>query len=266
MDRVTSSPEPGERNRRRASAPPGTWHPYVLAMTWRYGLFAHWPVEPETLATHVPEPLDLETWNGRAWVGVLPFVLADAGIRGSPRFARLSAPGLAVRTPVTYRGEPAVFFFGIDLGASLLSALVGRATGLPVSSARIRAQTDGGSVTFWSRGPDGEVRFDATYRPTGEGFTAEPGSFPYWAMERRRLYAPENGGVLGAEVAHEPWPLRPATVDVHENAVFEANGLPEPTGEPVVHYCEEVPMTGSIARRLSTDASSSPRDYITHLW
>lgn len=219
-------------------------------MTWRYGLFVHWPVDPDALASRVPDPLELDTWGGRAWIGVLPFVLANAGIRGSPRFVRVSVPELNVRTYVSHDGDPAVFFFSIDLGAPLLSALVGRATRLPVSSARMRVQADGESITFWSRGRDGEARFDATYRPTGEPVAAEPGSFPYWATARRRLYAPENGGILGAEIAHEPWPLRPARVEIHENTMLEVNDLPEPTDEPVVHYSGELPMTGSIARRL----------------
>ncbi|MCU4926038.1 DUF2071 domain-containing protein [Halobacteria archaeon AArc-dxtr1] len=249
MRRIVSNTGSQRTERRRGSNAARTRFPHVLAMTWRYGLFAHWPVEPAALAPHIPEPLDLETWDGRAWISVLPFALADAGLRGSPQLTRLSFPEVNVRTYVSYRGDPAVFFCSIDLGQPLLAGLVGRTTRLPVAAARMRVHPNGESVAFSSE-RDG-ARFEATYQPTGESTVARPGSFAYWATARRRLYAPEEaGGVLGAEIAHEPWPLQPATAEIRENTLFEANDLPEPIGEPTLHYCDKLGMTGSIARRL----------------
>ncbi len=235
-------------------------------MTVRDGLFAHWPVDPDELRPHVPEPLTLETYDGRAWLSVVPFVLANVGVRGTPPLTRTAFPELNVRTYVRYRGDPGLFFFSIDLGSPLLAALVGRTTRLPVYYARMHASSDEETVSFSSvrrrryerarserLDDEGAARFVATYRPDPDASPspAEPDSLAYWLVERRRFYAPEAEGVLAAEIAHDPWPLQPAELTIRENTLFEAAGLPSPVGEPVVHYCAELPMTGSVPRRLS---------------
>ncbi|WP_408956794.1 YqjF family protein [Natrinema sp. 74] len=231
--------------------------PHIASMTWRDGLFAHWPVEPDELRPHVPGRLRLETRDGRAWLSVLPFVLTNVGIRGTPSITRLAFPELVVRTYVRYRDESGLLYFSIDVGSSLVATAVGRTTGLPVYDAAMRVSaTEENHVTFTSdrQGPstagDRPARFAATYRPDGDAFTAEPGTLEYWLTARRRFYAPESKGILTGEIAHDPWPLQPAAVTIHENTLFEANGLPTPIGEPVFQYADELSMTGSIPRRV----------------
>ena len=232
-------------------------------MTWRDGLFAHWPVDPDALQPHVPRALTLETRAGSAWVGVLPFVLVNVGLRGTPSVTRLAFPELNVRTYVRYRGDPGLFFFSIDVGSPLIAAAVGRTTRLPVYHAHMRVSTDGETVSFSStRGQTGAgarprfhvertpARFSATYRPNGDVFRPEPGTLAHWLTERRRFYAAEHRGVLTGEIAHERWPLQPADVTIHDNSMLEAHELPEPMADPVAYYCSELSMTGSIPRRL----------------
>ena len=235
-------------------------------MTWRHGLFVHWPVDPDALESCVPSQLTLERRDGRAWVSVLPFVLVNVGLRGSPSITRLAVPELNVRTYVRYRGDPGLFFFSIDLGRPLFAAAIARTTRLPVTAARIRVSAIEDSVAFSSRrslrpfapsvdavcrpGIDSGARFEATYEPVGETFTPDPGTLAHWLVERRRFYAPGDSDVLAGEIAHDPWPLQPAAVTIHENTMFEVNGLPSPVDDPLVHYCGELPMTGSIPRRL----------------
>ncbi len=237
-------------------------------MTWRDGLFLHWPVAPDDVRPHVPDELTVETRDGEAWLSVLPFVLTNVGVRGSPPITRLAFPELNVRTYVRYRGDPGLYFFSIDVGSAFVAAATGRATRLPVHYARMRVSSGGTNedeVVFSSDrnatptdvGPlsrDGPLaRFSATYSPDGDSFTAEEGSLAYWLSERRRFYAPGNGGVLTGEIAHDPWPLQPAEVTIHENTMFAANDLPMPTAEPQAYFCDGHRMTGSILRRLRSD-------------
>ncbi|MFP8954806.1 YqjF family protein [Natrialbaceae archaeon A-arb3/5] len=234
---------------------PNSFAPHVASMTWRHGLFAHWPVDPDELRPHVPQQLQLETRNGRAWMSVLPFVLTNAGIRGTPQIARTAFPELNVRTYVRYRGDPGLFFFSIDVGHAPIAAILGRTTRLPVYNARMHVGSDESQVAFSSTRTGTSTRetpgrFAVTYRPNGPARTADPDTLEYWLTERRRFYAPENGRVLAGEIAHDPWQLQPAELTIHENTLFEANGLPTPSGEPVVHYCDDLEMTGSIPRWL----------------
>ncbi|ELY90196.1 hypothetical protein C483_11828 [Natrialba hulunbeirensis JCM 10989] len=241
--------------------------PHIASMTWRHGLFANWPVDPDQLRPHVPAPLELETWDGDAWLSILPFVLTNVGIRGSPAATRIAFPELNVRTYVTCRGDPGLYFLSVDLDKPLLATAIGRLTRLPVFNATMSVSGTEDGITFSSRrsdtvadlpgenGTDDEPAwFAATYRPNGPVTTAEPGSLEYWLTERRRFYAPASGhgrsGVLTAEIAHDPWPLQPAEMTIRENTVFDRHGLPEPSGGPICYYCDELEMTGSIPRRV----------------
>lgn len=227
--------------------------PHLFSMTWRSGLFVHWPLEPAQLRPHVPAPLELDTHDDRAWISLLPFILADAGIRFSPSFTRLTVPELNFRTYVRFEGTPGLYFFSIDLGHPVVPFVVGGASRLPCYPAAMDVQPHGDRIDFTSvrkKGVDPPARFEATYRPDGAVFNAEPGTLDYWLTERRRMYDSVGEAVLYAEIAHEPWPLQPADVTIHANTMFGGSSLPTPTHDPRVHYSDRRSMTGSIPRRI----------------
>ncbi|QLG49617.1 YqjF family protein [Natrinema halophilum] len=235
--------------------------PHVASMTWRDGLFAHWPVDPDELRPHIPGQMHLETRDGHAWVSILPFVLTNVGFRGTPSILRFAFAELAVRTRVRYRGEPGLYFFSIDIGNSLIATTIGQAARFPVSRARTRVSaTERNHIRFSSErtGRDGGIpaTFAAAYRPDGEPFTAEPNTLAYWLTARRRFYASTDRGVIAVEIAHEPWPLQPATASIEENTLFDSNGLPTPTDDPIFYYADKLSMTVSMPRRPGTPDSS----------
>ncbi|MGH9791802.1 MAG: DUF2071 domain-containing protein, partial [Candidatus Acidiferrales bacterium] len=81
--------------------------PWVMAMRWHDLLFAHWPFAPDVLRPHIPAGLALDTYDGNAWLGVVPFRMSDVRPRGIPALPWFSAfPELNVRTYVTASGKP----------------------------------------------------------------------------------------------------------------------------------------------------------------
>ena len=50
--------------------------PWLMAQTWRDLLFAHWTLPPEAVARILPAALELDTFDGRAWIGITPFELS----------------------------------------------------------------------------------------------------------------------------------------------------------------------------------------------
>lgn len=227
--------------------------PRLFAATWRRGLFAHWPFDPERLRAHVPAPLALDTYDGTAWVGVLPFRMANVRLRSLPKSVGVSFPELNVRTYVSLDGTPGVYFFSLDVGNRLMAPLARLATGLPYRAAAMHIETHGGQVEFESvhRGEsEPTARFRATYGPTGDAFRAAAGSLDRWLTDRRRLYAPRGDRIHYGEVHHGPWPLQDATATIHENTLFAALDLPSPDGEPRYLYCERLDMEPTVVRRL----------------
>lgn len=237
--------------------------PSALSMRWEDVLFAHWPVDPEVVAATLPAALDVDVRDGRAWLSVVAFVMSDL----RPRFAPvgLSFPELNLRTYVTHEaGPPGIYFYNLDADDRLGVPVARRLFGLPYYRADVSVDRAGDDVRFRSSRRHGNAppaEFDGTYRPTGEPFVAERGSLASFLTERYRFYAASSGGLLpeadlggdtvyAGDVAHEPWTLRDATVEVRRNDLFRAAGFDAPNGEPICHYGEGIDVTAGRVRRL----------------
>ena len=227
--------------------------PLPVAMGWRHLLFASWPLEPELIAAHLPEPLSVDTVDGRAWLSVVPFVNVDVRPRGAPAAVGFTLPELNLRTYVRRDGDPGVYFFSLDAEGVL--GVVGARLfhHLPYYYARMRMRTVDGRVRFASRRRhpgDRPVRFRATYGPVDEPFTATSGSLPAFLTERYRYYTEDAHGRLRyADIDHEPWPLQDATATLEADPLFRANGFAPPDGDPVCHYSHGLEVTASRNRR-----------------
>lgn len=89
--------------------------PWLFRMRWLDLLIAHWPVDRAALAACLPAGLELDTYGGEAWLGIVPFTMADVAPRGMPAVPRLSTfPEINVRTYVRHRGTPGIFFMSLD--------------------------------------------------------------------------------------------------------------------------------------------------------
>lgn len=220
--------------------PPRT--PWVLSMRWEKLAFLHWPVPPEPLGALLPPGLELETFEGRAWVGVTPFRMSRVRARLTPPLPRVSAfPELNVRTYVSAGGKPGVWFLSLDAGNPLAVRAARIVFGLPYFDAEMAIRrAEGGRIGYTSERRDEDARFGATYVPTGPADHAEPGSLEHFLVERYCLYARKGGRLLRGEIHHAPWPLQPAEAVVHANTVGLPVGLDLEGPPPLVHYAERL--------------------------
>lgn len=223
--------------------PPGPW---IMAQTWRNLMFAHWPVAAGAVRPLVPAGLVLQTFEGRAWVGITPFVLTGLRPRATPaipvvsRFAEIN-----VRTYVTAGGKPGVFFFSLDAGSALAVAAARALYFLPYFRARFTVRAGAsGSIEYSSRrthlgAPRAE--FSAEYRPTGEVAAPVDGTLDAWLTERYCLYAVDRRGRLHrAEIHHAPWPLQPAEAEIRRNTMTAGLGFDLPDVAPLLHFARRL--------------------------
>ena len=217
--------------------------PWVMRQTWEALLFAHWPLAPETLASLLPGALPsgaLDTFEGRAWVGIVPFQMRGVRPRGLPAVPWLSAfPELNVRTYVTLGGRPGVYFFSLDAANPVAVALARRLFSLPYFIAAMRCVRDSDTIAYRSRTRHSgkPAVFEARYRPAGPVFTARPGTLEYFLTERYCLYAvspPRR--VYRGEIQHGPWPLQLAGAEIAVNTLASSHGITLPDTPPLLHY------------------------------
>lgn len=222
-----------------------------LSMRWRDVLFAHYPVAPERLRARLPDRVSLDTFDGRAWLGVVPLTMADVRPRFAP-FGR-TFPQVNLRTYVTVDGDPGVYFLSMDADEPWSVTAGRKALGIPYFRADARVRRRGKEVRFESvrtqaGEPDARVR--VTYGPDGDFEPVEPGSFEAFAIERYRFYLPGRNALYTGVVDHDPWRLRPAAADFEENTLFAAADLGRPAAEPVLHVAPPRDVTlGDVGRR-----------------
>jgi uncharacterized protein YqjF (DUF2071 family) len=209
--------------------PAGSW---LMAQTWEDLLFAHWPLPAGELASFLPAPLELDTFDGSAWLGITPFEVSGLRLRGTPPAPLLSRfPELNVRTYATLDGKPGIWFFSLDAGSVAAVAAARRTYRLPYFRAAMRIRRDGGGIGYRSarRG----AHLEAAYAPVGAPRPPAAGTLEHWLTERYCLYTVADGRVLRGQIHHPPWPLQDATARVRINTMAPV-ALPE--REPLLHF------------------------------
>jgi uncharacterized protein YqjF (DUF2071 family) len=215
-------------------------------MTWHDLLFAHWSVPADLLRLHIPRQLEIDTFEGQAWLGIVPFGMRGTRLRCTPSVSGLSAfPELNVRTYVVAEGKPGVWFFSLDAASRLAVRGARTLFHLPYYDAQMRMEIDSqGWVHYHSRRTHrGASPADliARYRPTGEPSTAVPGSLESWLTDRYCLYsADRTGRVFRGEIHHAPWPLQPAEAQWEHNTMTAQLGFELPHTPPLLHFAKRI--------------------------
>lgn len=229
--------------------------PWVFRMRWVDLLFAHWPVPAEVLRPLVPSGLEIDTFEGQAWLGVVPFRMEDVAPRFLPAPPGPGAfPELNVRTYVRRSGRRGVWFLSLDAGSRLAVEGARTAFDLPYFRARMSAETEAGWVEYRServdrRGPAAALA--GRYRPVGPVEPAPLGSLAAFLTDRRGLYAADGAGLLSwSAIRHAPWPLQPAEAEISVNTMAAAHGIDLPDIAPLLYFAKRVDVVGWWPRRV----------------
>jgi uncharacterized protein YqjF (DUF2071 family) len=229
----------------------------AMRMQWQDLTMLHWRYTAEEVQRLLPDGLTVETFDGSAWVGLVPFQMR-VDIPFAPEMKRiLHFPETNVRTYVHGKsGEPGVFFWSLE--ASSLPAVVAARASYQVpyfwSDMSVdRTTNDGRAIN--GRPTTGDiVRYEATRKwPKPSGATSlveveigqqfapgEVDEIDNFLTARWALYGSYSRWLSYAEMFHEPWPLHHATVREWDDELVGAAGLSQPTDDPIVHYSPEV--------------------------
>jgi uncharacterized protein len=229
--------------------------PWIMSQIWHDLLFAHWRIdtaELRTLRPLIPAALEIDRFQGDAWIGVVPFRMSGVRLRATPPLPFLSAfPELNVRTYVTHGGKPGVWFFSLDATNPIAVWAARVSFHLPYFNARMSCEHRTGWIEYSSERTDRRApsaKLQMRYRPAGDIFHAHPGSLEHFLTERYCLYAADaQDQVSRCEIQHHPWPLQQAQAEFRESTMVEAaagwDGQPHclstgPTSgiAPLVHF------------------------------
>lgn len=213
----------------------------IMRQTWQDLTFLHWRYDAEAIRQVLPAQLTLDTFDGNAWVGLAPFVLAGVSPFGLPPVPWISQfPETNVRTYVLGPdGKPGVWFFTLEADR-LIGVLAARAWyKLPYRWAAMSVSVGEKVIEYRSERNAlfGKGSTDLAIE-IGEKFAAQ--DFDNFLTARYRLYAVHRNRVAFAEIDHDPWPLQSGKVlRLNENLIANS-GVAAPVGEPHVHFSRQL--------------------------
>jgi uncharacterized protein YqjF (DUF2071 family) len=226
----------------------------IMRQRWRDLLFLHWAFDPATVRPLIPEELELDLFDGRAYVGLVPFTMTGVRPVGFPSLGPLSRfHETNVRTYVHCGGhDPGVWFFSLDAANRLAVRLARRLFHLPYHDATMFLARDtangiegpvGVSILYAgvrrqpAPSPASYLIRAATMGPAGP---AIPGTLEYFLAERYLLYSRRDGELYRGRVHHEPYPLQASEVLSLDECLLAAAGLVRPSQPPLAHFAAGV--------------------------
>ena len=223
---------------------------WVMRMNWLDLLFMHYRVDLSSLRRLIPEPLEIDTFDGDAWIGIVPFRMTGVAPRLVPSLPGLSSfPELNVRTYVTFNGKPGVWFFSLEATNRLAVRFARSMFYLPYMDAKIdfragNKSTNGTWIKYKSTRThrnEPAAELECEYRPIGDVFRARPGTLEYFLTARYCLYcANQKGQIYRGEIDHEPWAIREAQAIVTRNTMTDGLGIELPDQPPVLHFSRKI--------------------------
>ena len=223
-------------HRLAASERPGGFP--IMRQRWADLLFLHWPIDPELIQDRLPNGLFADTYDGKSWLGVVPFSMECVRPCLLPPLPWLSwFLELNVRTYVhDASGNPGVWFFSLDCNQAIAVEIARRAFHLPYEHASMEIAKNGTKIHFSSRrkgsnAPTGTFQYEAA-GPSAQVATA--GSLEAFLVERYTLFSSgADGAILAGRVHHPPYQIHQASCNAWSSAPLRLAGFSEPSLPPV---------------------------------
>ena len=207
----------------------------VMYQRWDSLTFLHWAYEPGTIRPLVPPELELDTFDGAAWIGLTPFLLTGLRPPLFPPFPWISRfPEMNVRTYVRDRnGDRGIWFFTLEADR-LLGVLGARISYcLPYRWAKMSVRPTDRRIEYRSERyfRSGRARIVVL-----RNSLIQPDEQAIFLTARFRLYTKIAGRLAFAQVDHPAWPLESGTALELEQDVIQNSNVPPPSGKPLVHF------------------------------
>jgi hypothetical protein len=217
--------------------PPGT---PAGTQRWRELLFVHWSLPPAAIRSLVPPGLELDLWDGRAWIGLVPFKMEAIRSSWMPARAGLDFLETNLRTYVHRDGEPGVWFFSLEASSWLAVRVARLGWSLPYFLAEMSSARDRDRIDYRSRRSDG-VHASASWTIGDELGPSTEGTLEHFLLERYLLFSQRRGRLRKGQVHHPPYPARRATLEAIDESLLRAAGIDREGRAPdAVHYSEGV--------------------------
>ena len=229
----------------------------VLRQRWSELAYFHWPYEPAAVQRLLPAGLRVDTFDGAAWVGLIPFEMRDVQFGRTPPMRRLgSFIEVNVRTYVVDAlGRRAVWFFSLDVPRMPVVAVARSVFGLPYCWAHAEHTANGDRHHYRTqrRWPaDEHACADIRFAVAARLADSEVSALDNFLCARWAMVAERRKQLSYGRVDHLRWPLHRVEGVEIDQTLIEAAGLPTPDGAPHARYSPGVDVRIGWYERIQT--------------
>ena len=233
----------------------------VLHQQWHELAYFHWRYDPTEVQALLPKGLTVDTFDGSAWVGLIPFEMRNVRVGPTPPIPWLgNFHEINVRTYVyDQAGRRAVWFFSLDVPRLAIVGVARSIFSLPYCWAKTTHEVVDVRHTYtmkrrWPHASSTSVTRASIAFSVGEEIDSEDVTeLDHFLCSRWALITKRRSRLLYGRVHHQPWPLQKVVaVDVKQNAM-EAAGLTSPVGEPHALFSSRVDVSVEWFRRIQEE-------------
>lgn len=206
-------------------------HNWIIAQNWSQVLFFSFRYDAKLIEQKIPAELDVDTYDGSAWLSIVPFYMSRIRFRFTPVLPMCSLWELNLRTYVKYNGRPGIYFFTLDTDSWPGQKIARYCFHLPYRLRKINAQTSNGHYSFES---PNSFKVEAK-----QGSMVESDPLDVWLTERYHLYTKTTNHLYRGDVMHEPWQLEEVDVISFEDTFSPQFGF-DPAANIRARYAESL--------------------------
>lgn len=207
----------------------------LMQQEWRNLLFIHWEVASDYIQRTLPKGLYVDTFEGKAYIGLTPFFMRNVRIPNLPVIPRISDfHEVNIRTYVfDEKGNPGIYFYSLDAD-QWLAVESAKFINLPYMHAEIVSLVDHEGFINYSvlRKSDNKKSF-FKYKIKEEVISSEIGSLEFFLIERYLMYYTFNSSLYNIQVYHKPYLLKNVEVITYDENLILSDGLSTNSQKPV---------------------------------
>lgn len=187
----------------------------LMHQDWKNLLFMHWEYDPEKIQATLPPGLFVDTFRGKGFITMNPFLMENVSIVNMPALPGFSSfIEVNVRTYVYDKnGVPGVWFYSLDLNSLIAANMAREVFSLPYFVAELQASQERKAITVEGKRegePHAKMKF--TYEPISEVWhEAQTSTLDFFLLERYALFSFAANQLNIGRVHHSPYPIG----DVH---------------------------------------------------
>lgn len=173
---------------------------WIIKQVWKDILFLNYPIPPKLISPTLPKGLELDTYNGNAYLSIVPFRMEGIQFRYGPQLPFSNLWELNLRTYVSYKGRKGIYFYTLDTDHLLGSWIAKTFFNLPYRFKSIRGYRE--VVNFNLEGEDLHIEAKLSQVPILNTLYQD------WLTERYSLFTSKDDSIIRGDVFHKPWPLK----------------------------------------------------------